>query len=71
MATPRYEQVREIATKHGYVANIALPLLDGPQIIGALSIHSREPDSFDEAEVQLLEELAGDLTSWNCDVAHT
>ena len=42
---PAFEPVRDIATKHGYVSNIALPLLDGTQVIGALSIHSKEPDT--------------------------
>lgn len=45
----------------GYVSNLALPLLDGTQIVGALSIRAEEKEAFDEAEIQLLEELAGNL----------
>ncbi len=58
---PAFEPIREMAAKHGYASNIALPLLDGTQIIGALSIFSKEQDGFDVAEIQLLEQLATDL----------
>ncbi|MFA5912753.1 MAG: HD domain-containing phosphohydrolase, partial [Burkholderiales bacterium] len=62
LSDPAFGPVREIVAKHGYASNIALPLLDGTRIIGTLSIHSKEQDSFDEAEIRLLEELAGDLS---------
>lgn len=53
---------REAAQQHGYVASIALPLLSTAGTLGALTIYASEPEAFDEAEVKLLQELAGDLT---------
>jgi PAS domain S-box-containing protein len=40
-----------------------IPLKDLDQVWGAITIYSREPDSFSEAEVELLKELAGDVES--------
>jgi putative nucleotidyltransferase with HDIG domain len=52
----------------GYTASIALPLIDGDIVFGALNIYTSEENAFaavaEEAaaeEVYLLEELAGDL----------
>jgi PAS domain S-box-containing protein/putative nucleotidyltransferase with HDIG domain len=50
------------ALERGYVSMIALPLLDADgQAFGALAIYAGEPDAFDEEEMRLLGELAGDL----------
>jgi transcriptional regulator with GAF, ATPase, and Fis domain len=43
------------------ILDIALPLVDGTRIIGALSIRADDSDAFDQAETKLLEELATDL----------
>lgn len=51
----------KLAAKRGYHSNIALPLFDGDKVFGALSIYSTQSEPFDDEEVQLLEELAGDL----------
>jgi hypothetical protein len=52
---------REAAVKQGYASSIAFPLmLDGGQCLGALTLYA-EADAFDEAEVELLGEAAGDL----------
>ncbi len=40
---------------------IGLPLMDEDQAFGTLCIHSRDHGAFDEEEIQLLEELAGNL----------
>ena len=58
---PAFAPVKHLVAKSGYVSNLALPLLDGRKIIGALSIHAAEADAFDDAEVRLLQELAEDL----------
>jgi PAS domain S-box-containing protein/putative nucleotidyltransferase with HDIG domain len=58
---PAFTPVKDLVERPGYVSNLALPLLNGTQIIGALSIHAAEADTFDEAEVRLLRELAEDL----------
>ncbi len=53
---------KDAALERGYVSNIVLPLSDGNNTFGGLSIYSSETDAFDEEEVRLLEELASDLT---------
>lgn len=58
---PAFAPVKDLVTRPGYVSNLALPLLDGNSVIGALSIHASEADAFDDAEVLLLQELAEDL----------
>ena len=52
---------RQLAREHGVRATAAFPLLDGGTQLGVLVIHSAEGDAFDEAEMRLLRELAGDL----------
>jgi PAS domain S-box-containing protein len=58
---PRMRPWREQAAKRGYASSIALPLVAGGQTLGALTIYSREPESFSADEVELLSELADDL----------
>ncbi len=54
---------REDALQRGYAAAISLPLLgENDQCFGALSLYSREYDAFSAAEVELLNELANDLS---------
>ncbi len=52
---------REEAAKRGYASSIGLPLQPGSHVWGALTIYASEPDAFDDEEVKLLSELAGDL----------
>ncbi len=52
---------REAAGARGYASVIALPLLTEEELIGVLTIDAAEPDAFDDREVALLTELAGDL----------
>jgi GAF domain-containing protein len=40
---------------------MALPLIARDQIIGALDVHSTEPDAFDEEDMAILSTLAGQL----------
>jgi diguanylate cyclase (GGDEF)-like protein/PAS domain S-box-containing protein len=47
---------------HGYIAAIALPLIVDGRTIGVLSICATQPDAFDTPEVELLDELAADLS---------
>lgn len=49
------------ATIRGYASSIALPLADGANVFGALSIYSAQADTFDPEEVAVLGELAEDL----------
>ncbi|WP_435626408.1 PAS domain S-box protein [Candidatus Ferrigenium straubiae] len=57
---PRHLPWREAALQHGYVASIALPLANG-EVFGALTVYADEINAFSHAEVELLEEMAGDM----------
>ncbi len=57
----RYSPWKDACKLHGFASNIALPLMDKDKVFGALSIYAYQKDSFDTAEVHLLEELANDL----------
>jgi putative nucleotidyltransferase with HDIG domain len=57
-----FKQLKDGALAHGYLSNIALPLSKNEEVFGALCIYSSSTESFDEDEVQLLEELANDLS---------
>jgi PAS domain S-box-containing protein len=52
---------REDAARHGYASTAALPLIVNEQPLGVLRVYAEAPDAFDEAEIKLLMELAGDL----------
>ena len=41
---------------------VGIPLLSGSEVLGALGIYAADPDAFDDDEVQLLRELADDLS---------
>lgn len=53
---------RQSALAHGFRSSIALPLTDASGVFGTLTIYSAEGDAFDGEEVELLSELAGDLS---------
>lgn len=55
---------RNAALARGYTASIALPLIEGDKVFGALNIYSSEVNRFkeEEEEVRLLNELANNLT---------
>lgn len=48
--------------KSGFRSLMVLPLVYGENIIGTLNIHSANVNAFDEREINLLQELADDLT---------
>ena len=58
---PRVGPWRQDMAGHGYGSMVSLPLREGAQAIGVLSIYASESDAFDSREVGLLEELASDL----------
>ncbi|MBZ0305007.1 MAG: PAS domain S-box protein, partial [Anaerolineae bacterium] len=60
-AGEQHEKWRQQVLTHGYAAAIALPIRDGQQILGVLTVYSRHPGAFDEEEVRLLQELSDDL----------
>lgn len=61
---PQYRPWREQALKRGYRSSIALPLVKTGRnrVVGALNVYSARTDAFDEEEVGLLKELAGDIS---------
>jgi PAS domain S-box-containing protein len=62
LTDPRFAPWREQALKRGYASSISLPLTAEGVTFGALSIYSKDLDPFSEHEVNLLTELAGDLS---------
>ena len=50
------------ALERGYRSAIALPLFIGGEAVGALHLYSGEVNFFDEQEMALLDELAGDIS---------
>jgi diguanylate cyclase (GGDEF)-like protein len=58
---PDFSPWREAAHREGYGSSVALPLLLESQCIGALCVYAARPDAFDQSELGLLTELAGDL----------
>jgi len=59
---PAVSPWREEQLKRAYASSIALPIRAGSDIWGALTIYATEPEAFEEEEVKLLTELAGDLS---------
>jgi len=59
---PNFKPWREDALKRGYESVIALPLMVGEQVIGSLNIYAAEADAFAPEEVELLAEMANDLS---------
>jgi signal transduction histidine kinase len=63
LTDPDFKPWRKEAIKRGYASSIALPLKENNKVFGALMIYSKEPNTFTENEVQLLNELADDIAS--------
>src|SRR5208283_1672128 len=61
-ADPMFVPWREAALKRGYAAMIALPLRAVSQAFGVLAIYSEQAGSFESSEVELLEEIAANLS---------
>jgi len=53
--------VQQEALEQGFHSLVILPLLVGDEAVGVLALHSNETGLFDEAEMRLLLELAGDI----------
>ncbi len=57
----RFVPWREDAARHGYASTAALPLIVNDQPLGVLRVYAEAPDAFDDEEIKLLMEMAGDL----------
>lgn len=53
---------RDEADRRGFVSSIAIPLFSDGPVWGVLKIYAIEPDAFDPEEVELLTQLAGDMS---------
>ena len=58
---PAFQRWRKAALDRGYASMIVLPLLSEGKAFGVIDIYAVEAGAFDDAEVRLLRELAGDL----------
>ncbi|MDP3540490.1 MAG: CBS domain-containing protein [Azonexus sp.] len=58
---PTFALWRDAALAQGYQASAALPLLINGKIIGSLNLYATEPDAFDDEEITLLGNLAGEI----------
>lgn len=58
---PRMAPWKENALKFGYKSIISLPLINNGNTFGIFMIYSNAPDAFPDKEVEILNELAGDL----------
>ncbi len=61
ISDPSFLLWREAAIERGYKSLIALPLICEGETIAVLGIYSADTDAFDEREVSILTEMAGDL----------
>ena len=61
-SNPDFEPWRTNGLRYGFQAAIALPLICDSAVVGAITILATEPDAFRSEEVDLLKELAGDLS---------
>ena len=61
-ANPNATACHQLARERGYASLIALPLRVDGSVLGGLSVWAKEPDAFRQDEVELLLELAEDLS---------
>lgn len=59
---PTYPRWRNESLRQGYTSAIVLPLLKEQQAFGSLNIYADELNAFPPDELELLKELAGDLS---------
>lgn len=57
----RFGPSPEMALKGGFASLIALPLAIDGMVLGALNIYASEPNVFNPAEIDMLQDLAADL----------
>lgn len=60
-ADPLWLSLREEAVQRGWRATIALPLIVAGEIRGSFNLYAGETAFFDEQEMQLMDEMAGDI----------
>ena len=58
---PSYAPWRAMVQTFNYHTSIALPLRISGSVVGAINLYSQNEDAFDEAEISLLEDMAGEI----------
>lgn len=58
---PNFAPWRQEARARGYASSLGLPLMNGQEVFGALTVYSAEAEAFTEPQVRVLGELADDL----------
>ena len=61
LTDPDFKPWRAEAIQRGYASSIVFPLIYGGNAFGAITIYAKKPDSFPQAEIELLAELSEDL----------
>ncbi len=61
MVDPRFEPWRERALQRGYRSCASVPLMNGEDVAGILSLYSSEPGFFGREEIRVLDEIGADL----------
>ncbi len=61
LTDPAYALWRIHAQQLGYLSVLALPLVSFHQVLGVMTIYSRQEDDFSETEIDLLDQLSKDL----------
>ena len=61
LAAPSFRPWRIHAASRGFCSAIAIPLITEGRTLGSLNIYSTEEDAFDDTEVEMLVDLAGNL----------
>ncbi len=59
---PEIGLARSEMLRRGYRSVISLPLMPGGECFGVMVLYTKEPDVFDDLELRLLTELAGDIS---------
>ena len=62
LTNPNYSAWRSAAIERGYESSISLPLIGRDRVLGALNIYASEPDAFTHDEIDLLMDLASDIS---------
>jgi|GEM_PF-4578349 len=60
-SNPRMEPYQDIARRYELESAVALPLIESNKVLGTITIFAPEKDAFDDDEMAILKELAGDL----------
>jgi two-component system, cell cycle sensor histidine kinase and response regulator CckA len=61
-ADPRFAAWKGLALARGFASIAAVPMMQGARALGVLTVYSNRSEAFVEGEIQLLSELAADLS---------